>query len=92
MTHSKKTKMPDYPIYRRNGDAFYKIVDEETVTKIEPDMALDYYEYCGLTGEDANEVKNYDPITEQTWDTVLDDMKECCRVGSRPTIPPPPEE
>lgn len=77
--------------YRRSGDAFYKL-DEAGITKIEPDSNLDYYQYVGLTGENPLEVEEYDVIEEGDWDAVLDDVKECARVGSRPNIPPPPGE
>lgn len=81
-----------YPYYRRDGDAFYKIIEEGVVTKIEPDPGLDYYQYAGLTGEDEETVMEYDEIPFKDWDSVVDDLKECTRIGARPNIPPPPSE
>lgn len=80
-----------YPYFRRSGDTFYKVIEENLVTKIEPDANIDYYQYAGLTGEDYEEVLGYTEIPEQDWNDVLDDVKECSRVGSRPNIPPPPQ-
>lgn len=79
------------PEYRRFGDTFYK-VDGEIVTKIEPDAFLNYYQYVGLSGEQAAEVLDYNESGEDDWNNVLSDVKECARVGSRPNIPPPPGE
>lgn len=78
-------------LYRRNDDTFYK-VEDDVVTKIEPDFNKDYYQYVGLTGEEANEVLGYEEIEEIVWDEVLTDVVHCARVGSRPNIPPPPGE
>lgn len=79
------------PQYKRFGDTFYKI-DGEIITKIEPDTGMNYYQYVGLSGEDIQEVLSYDTIGEDDWNEVLNDVKECARVGSRPNIPPPPGE
>lgn len=87
MKNSKNEKM--FSAYRRNGDTFYK-VEDGVVTKIEPDTNIDYYQYVGLTGESSTEVLEYDETDEETWDTVLDDVVHCARIGSRPNIPPPP--
>lgn len=76
--------------YRRSGNAFYKVHDNGSVTKIEPDANLDYYEYCGLTGEDVGEVLGYDECPVDDFESIMNDVKECARVGSRPNIPPPP--
>lgn len=81
-----------YPYYRRLDDTFYRVIEDGLVSKIEPDTNKDYYQYVGLTGEDYEEVLGYPEISEQDWDAVLDDLKECARVGSRPNIPPPPGE
>lgn len=81
-----------YPNYRRNNNSFYHIIDEETITKIEPDANVDYYQYCGKTTEDLVTVLSYPESSVEDWMAVCNDLKETARVGSRPNIPPPPHE
>lgn len=78
-----------YPNYRRNNNTFYNVIDEETITKIEPDSNIDFYQYCGKTNESLVTVLGYDEITVDDWNAVCNDLKETARVGSRPNIPPP---
>jgi len=79
-----------YPHYKRNGDTFYKVVEEGVITKIEPDAGLDYYSHCGLVVEEAEEmVEGFDDSDVNDWEAVCADVKQCSRVGSRPNIPPP---
>lgn len=81
-----------YPQYRRNGNTFYKVIEDGLVTKIQPDEAIEFYQYCGLTAESEEEVYNYAECPVEDWNTVSNDVKECSRVGSRPNIPAPPHE
>ena len=78
-----------YPQYRRNGNTFYKVIEEGLITKIEPDTAIEFYQYCGLTAESEGEVNQYDECSVQDWEDVCNDLKTVSRVGSRPSIPPP---
>lgn len=79
-----------YPNYRRNGDTFYNVIDDETITKIAPDENLEYYQFVGKTTETLAEVMEYPECPSDDWMAVCNDLKEVARVGSRPNIPPPP--
>ena len=81
-----------YPQYRRNGNTFYKVIESGLITKIEPNEAIEFYQYCGLTAESAEEVEAYSECPVQDWEDVCNDLKTVSRIGSRPSIPPPPNE
>ena len=81
-----------YPQYRRNGNTFYKVIEDGLVTKIQPDEAIEFYQYCGRTAEPAEEVETFEECPVQDWEDVCNDVKDCNRIGSRPDIPPHPNE